>query len=106
VLVHTAKRGPCEVCGGACVGYPVRAHPASYAFLEGGYELMAKVKVTTTERYFDKDGNLVYGEGQDADPEELKKLVPESKVGKAGPAPGEPTPSTSKKPKARTRARR
>lgn len=70
-------------------------------------------KVTVTERYFDKEGNLVAGIGEEVDAEKLKGATAESKIGKlaAGGA-GEPSPvapkpvnTAGKKPNARTRAK-
>ena len=58
----------------------------------------------TTERYFDKDGRLVFGTGQPATTAQLKDLIPDSK--RKG-STAEPTPinTAGKKATARTRAK-
>lgn len=52
----------CEVCGGACQGFPDITPRVDYPFLPGGLEALMSSK-TSSERLFDSSGALVVPEG-------------------------------------------
>lgn len=64
--------------------------------------MAGKDVVTTDKRYFDKEGNLVYGIGEEAPRADLAKLRADGSLDESG----APTPESSKKPTARTRSKR